>query len=417
MSDFFVSYNQADEAWAKWIAWTLEEAGHHAIIQAWDFRPGGNFVLEMQKAAASAEKTIAVLSEDYLSSEFTHPEWAAAFRSDPRGAERKLIPVRVHACNPTGILGQIIYLDLVNLEKAEARKVLLEAILHRVKPILAPKFPSLGKVKSGDSELSDSRSSQLLPTQHNLTQLSSNDSAKKSDANLINSDKSVVPSMPVDNGAISNTAISCSTNIVDYNMNQQSVFSIIPPFRKILVLAANPKNSTRLRLDEEVRDISEGMRRAKHRDNFEIIQRWAVRPRDLQRAMLETQPQIIHFSGHGEGEAGLYFENETGHASLVTDAALFSLFKLFFWKTNIECVVLNGCYSERQAKVISGQVPYAIGMKNSIEDKAAIEFSVGFYDALGNGESIEFAFESGKVAMALNSKGSVEMPILLTERR
>ncbi|MEM7797396.1 MAG: toll/interleukin-1 receptor domain-containing protein, partial [Cyanobacteria bacterium P01_C01_bin.118] len=32
MTSFFVSYNRADKAWAEWIAWTLEEAGHTAVI-------------------------------------------------------------------------------------------------------------------------------------------------------------------------------------------------------------------------------------------------------------------------------------------------------------------------------------------------------------------------------------------------
>ena len=66
MKDFFISYNKADKNWAEWIAWTLEEAGYSVVIQAWDFRPGGNFVLEMQKAATDTHKTIAVLSDNYL---------------------------------------------------------------------------------------------------------------------------------------------------------------------------------------------------------------------------------------------------------------------------------------------------------------------------------------------------------------
>ena len=186
-----------------------------------------------------------------------------------------------------------------------------------------------------------------------------------------------------------------------------------PMGRKLLILAANPKSSTRLRLDEEIRDISEGLKRARHRDAFEMAQRWAVRPRDFQRAMLDESPQLVHFSGHGEGESGLYFEDEVGNPKLVTGAALASLFKLFSQKTQIECVVLNGCYSQIQAEAISAHIPYVVGMQQSVGDKAAIEFAVGFYDALGNGESVDFAFELGKVAMELSSTGYVEMPVLL----
>ena len=79
MKDFFISYNRFDKQWAEWVAWTLEEAGYSVVIQAWDFRPGGNFVLDMQRVAAQTKRTIAILSETYLKSAYTQPEWAAAF--------------------------------------------------------------------------------------------------------------------------------------------------------------------------------------------------------------------------------------------------------------------------------------------------------------------------------------------------
>ena len=66
MSKIFISYNKADLQWAEWIGWQLEEEGHEIILQAWDFRPGCNFVMEMQIAATKANRTIAVLSPDYL---------------------------------------------------------------------------------------------------------------------------------------------------------------------------------------------------------------------------------------------------------------------------------------------------------------------------------------------------------------
>jgi len=52
--------------------------------------------------------------------------------------------------------------------------------------------------------------------------------------------------------------------------------------KKILILSANPLNTARLRLDEEVREIQAGLERAKSRDKFEIITRWAVRFQPLQ---------------------------------------------------------------------------------------------------------------------------------------
>ncbi|MEM8717361.1 MAG: toll/interleukin-1 receptor domain-containing protein [Cyanobacteria bacterium P01_G01_bin.4] len=141
MPSFFVSYNKADKAWAEWIAWILEDEGHSIVIQAWDFRPGGNFVLDMQKATVETDKTLVVLSEDYLNAEFTQPEWATAFADDPRSLQRKIIPIKVRACNPSGLLRPIVYVDLVGLEREAAHQKILEALPERLKPDVEPPFP------------------------------------------------------------------------------------------------------------------------------------------------------------------------------------------------------------------------------------------------------------------------------------
>jgi hypothetical protein len=180
---------------------------------------------------------------------------------------------------------------------------------------------------------------------------------------------------------------------------------------KILVLTANPKSISRLRLDEEVRDIQMGLQRSKLRDRFELITRWAVRPRDIQRAMLDVQPHIVHFSGHGAGEEGLIFEDETGSPQLVDGEALARLFDLF--SARLKCVILNGCYSEIQAKSISVYIDYVIGMKREISDLAAIEFAVGFYDALGAGQSVEFAYKLACASILLAGIPENLTPILL----
>ena len=52
MTDFFISYTSVDETWAEWIAWIIEAAGFSVTVQKWDFRPGSNLGLEMQRAAA-----------------------------------------------------------------------------------------------------------------------------------------------------------------------------------------------------------------------------------------------------------------------------------------------------------------------------------------------------------------------------
>ena len=148
-----LSYNGTDRAWAEWIAWQLEEEHFTTILQAWDFRPGGNFVLKMQEASERAHRTIAVLSPNYLNADFTQPEWAAAFRRDPQGAKGILVPVMVRDCKRelAGLWPQIIYIDLVDLNEQAARKALLTGInLGRNKPITALVFP--GAIKHIEAE-------------------------------------------------------------------------------------------------------------------------------------------------------------------------------------------------------------------------------------------------------------------------
>ena len=142
MKDFFISYNSADKSWAEWTAWTLEEAGYSTVLQAWDFRPGSNFVLEMQRAASEAQRTIAILSPAYLDALYTQPELAAAFMRDPTGEKGTLLPVRVQKCDLKGILSAITYIDLVDLDETAAKESLLQGISReRIKPSVEPAFP------------------------------------------------------------------------------------------------------------------------------------------------------------------------------------------------------------------------------------------------------------------------------------
>mgnify|MGYP001793750202 CR=1 FL=1 len=165
------------------------------------------------------------------------------------------------------------------------------------------------------------------------------------------------------------------------------------PIIRILILGANPKSRSKLRLDEELREIKNGLRRASRREQFLIESAEAVRYRDIHRTIIDFEPQIVHFSGHGVQEKGLFFEDDIGKEKLVDAEALGGLFELF--TPYLKCVLLNACYSEIQAAAIAQHIDYAIGMSKEIGDKAAIEFAVGFYDALGAGKSIEYAYKLG----------------------
>lgn len=221
---------------------------------------------------------------------------------------------------------------------------------------------------------------------------------------------------------------------------------------KILILTANPVNTSQLRLSEEVRSIQEGLERAKYRDRFQVVAKLAVRTTDLRRALLDHQPQIVHFAGHGAvahrsrsaltsqdhgqvfsalqsrklssvpenmntvQEGGLVFEDEMGQAKLVSTEALARLFGVFK-AGEIECVLLNACYSEVQATAIHQFVDCVIGMNQPIGDQAAVQFVQGFYDALGSGMSYEDAYKIGCSAIDLEGSSEYATPVLKYRKR
>src|SRR5215212_6994495 len=126
--DFFMSYTGVNRSWAEWIAVQLEAAGYTTLLQAWDFRPGSDFLHQMQEATSTAGRTIAVLSPAYFGSRFGEAEWRAAFVKDPTGELRLLVPVRVQPCDPPGLLAGRVYVDLVDVDEAQARQRLLDAV-------------------------------------------------------------------------------------------------------------------------------------------------------------------------------------------------------------------------------------------------------------------------------------------------
>lgn len=166
-----------------------------------------------------------------------------------------------------------------------------------------------------------------------------------------------------------------------------------PKTIKILFLTANPKDSTRLRLDEEEREIEHRIMLAQKKDQFLLIKKGAVRTGDLQLYLNQEKPTIVHFSGHGSEENRIVLEDKLGNSVEVPIEALERVFETL--KDNIRCVVLNACYSLEQAKAISKNVDFVVGMSDSINDYAAIAFSYAFYLALASGRSIGNAFDQG----------------------
>lgn len=183
--------------------------------------------------------------------------------------------------------------------------------------------------------------------------------------------------------------------------------------QKVLFLAANPKGTTPLHLDEEVRAITQKIRSAEYRDTLQLYSVWALRPDDLLQYLNEHHPQIVHFSGHGSQAGEILLADEHGDAKPVSAKALQALFTTL--KDNIRLVVLNACYSKIQAQAIAEIIDCVIGMNTAIGDKAAIIFAAAFYRAIGFGRSIKDAFDQGITALLLEDIAGEQTPELLVK--
>jgi hypothetical protein len=173
-----------------------------------------------------------------------------------------------------------------------------------------------------------------------------------------------------------------------------------PTKTKILFLAANPDNETRLQTDREYRLLRAQLERGSQRDAFDFLPpQFAVTITELVRAM-NDKPHIVHFSGHGETN-GILITTEDNKSQPIPLPALQRLFRPLRGITQV--VVLNACYSAEQAKEISSLGFYVVGNNNPITDPAALDLSEGLYNGFGEGKSFEDAFNDAMIVVLTRS--------------
>jgi hypothetical protein len=170
--------------------------------------------------------------------------------------------------------------------------------------------------------------------------------------------------------------------------------------RKILFIAANPSDASRIQTDREHRIIKAEMQRGTHRDAFEFLQpQFAVTITELLRAM-NAKPNIVHFSGHGETD-GIVIATDDNEGQLLTADILEQLFKPL--RGVAEMIVLNSCYSAAQAEIISRLGMYVVGNNLPVGDQAAISFAKGLYNGLGEGKSFADAINDARIVLMTES--------------
>jgi hypothetical protein len=187
----------------------------------------------------------------------------------------------------------------------------------------------------------------------------------------------------------------------------------VPKRITVLVLTAEPDGEDRLRIDRELREIQEQVRSSELRDSIVFEHRYAVRFGDLIQHLNETEPDVIHFSGHGSrGGIALHADDDT--TKELTNEQLDAV--LGVSPNPLKLVVFNSCNSAEQAQVAVRHAAAAIGMDEPIGDEAARVFAGQLYNSLGFGRSLGLALRQAKlyVAMQLDRK-SGEPTLALAE--
>lgn len=158
---------------------------------------------------------------------------------------------------------------------------------------------------------------------------------------------------------------------------------------RILFLPANPKDM-QLELVNEIESIDRALQISKFRD-FDLQLVNAASILELQVLLAKYEPHIVHFSGHDK-ENALQLPKEDGSSEIMPPEVLTHIFKIANSKKEIQIVVLNRSYSEKQAGAIAKSVPCVIGIPATVSDMASIKFVTNFYRALNYGRSVGTAF-------------------------
>jgi Caspase domain/TIR domain len=115
--DVFVSYRQQEpvKAWVrKSLLPRLEAQGLRVCVDYRDFRLGAPLVLEMARGVEQSRYTLAVLTESYLTSNFTDLEGVLAEHLGLEKSERRLLAIMRESCTPRLGIRARLWLDMTN---------------------------------------------------------------------------------------------------------------------------------------------------------------------------------------------------------------------------------------------------------------------------------------------------------------
>ena len=134
MSEFFISYNWSDAPTARFLRQWLEEIGFSTFMQEFDIPPTSHIPEKMEEGLKS-QRFLAVLSENYLNSDYCRSEFGAAFMRDPLNKAARIVIVRIAPCNMPELWSPISRIELLETG-GHIRELFLKGVrdLPPVKP-------------------------------------------------------------------------------------------------------------------------------------------------------------------------------------------------------------------------------------------------------------------------------------------
>ena len=215
--------------------------------------------------------------------------------------------------------------------------------------------------------------------------------------------------------------LSSATPIVRYlELAQPPRPLLVTPPLSILAMTSSPKDLPELEIEREKLRLEKAVADLRAKGLVELTwlpgQGWY----DLQKAMRHGPWHIFHFIGHGgfdtrTDEGLIALEDEDGKARLLSATQMGLLLADHRF---LRLVVLNSCEGAKGSEhdIFSGTasilvrrgIPAVLAMQYEITDRAAIEFSRAFYDALADGSPVDTAVSEARKAINLGIANTLE---------
>jgi hypothetical protein len=220
-------------------------------------------------------------------------------------------------------------------------------------------------------------------------------------------------------------SLSSNTPLVRYLDLPQPVepLRVSPPLR-VLGMVTSPLGLDPLDVEHEKRLVEEAIRGLRERSLLELTWLEGQTWRHLQRAMRRGPWHIFHFVGHGgfdaaTEEGAIALSNDAGHMHLLRATGLAELLDDHY---PLRLVFLNSCegargsesdaFSSTAATLVRRGVPAVVAMQYEITDRAAIEFSRDFYEALADSLPVDAAVTEARAAVSMDSMLEWGTPVL-----